>query len=180
MLAFDNEDGTWDVMLDSGANLDPEAGMDEEEVTVPVARLDVLTEEEEQQAAARDEEANTLGSFPQLLGDWPKPGVLRCVCISDTHGLHREIKLPMPEGDVLIHAGDLTNTGEMDQIEDFAEWIRGLPYKHKIVIAGTTTSRLSRSTTQDVMCLSGFMQGDSRRRLTVRKQGRSWLAAVPT
>ena len=31
---------------------------------------------------------------------------VRIVCISDTHELHRELSLP--DGDLLIHAGDIT------------------------------------------------------------------------
>ena len=34
-------------------------------------------------------------------------GVIRIVLISDTHNLHR--MLQMPEGDILVHAGDFTN-----------------------------------------------------------------------
>ena len=37
----------------------------------------------------------------------PKPeGAVRFVCISDTHG--RLISEPLPEGDVLLHAGDFS------------------------------------------------------------------------
>lgn len=58
------------------------------------------------------------------------------VCISDTHGLHRSMTKPVPPGDFLIFAGDLTNVGELDQIEDFNSWLGELPHKYKIVIAG--------------------------------------------
>lgn len=34
---------------------------------------------------------------------------LKIVCISDTHGMHRKMKIP--EGDVLVHAGDITMKG---------------------------------------------------------------------
>lgn len=60
---------------------------------------------------------------------------MRLVCISDTHGLHRDLSLP--QGDILIHAGDLTYLGrDRRQIEDFAEWSANLPFKHVIVVAG--------------------------------------------
>ena len=36
-----------------------------------------------------------------------KEGYLRIVCISDTHGLHEEA--PVPDGDILIHAGKNAN-----------------------------------------------------------------------
>ena len=56
------------------------------------------------------------------------------VAISDTHGLHRQI--PVPDGDVLVHAGDLTNVGELDQVQDFNDWLGELPHENKVVIAG--------------------------------------------
>ena len=37
----------------------------------------------------------------------------RFVCISDTHCR----TFPVPEGDVLLHSGDLTNTGTLDEME---------------------------------------------------------------
>jgi len=48
--------------------------------------------------------------------------------------MHRDVKVP--DGDVLIHAGDITGQGELDTIHDFNEWLGELPHKHKIVIAG--------------------------------------------
>lgn len=63
------------------------------------------------------------------------PGHTRWVCISDTHGQHEKIE-SVPDGDVLIHAGDLTNTGEITQIKSFCEWMGKHPHKHKVVIAG--------------------------------------------
>jgi len=68
-------------------------------------------------------------------GSVPKePGIVRFVCISDTHGKHRNIT--MPNGDVLLHAGDITNIGEPEQFEDFIEWLEELPHREKVVIAG--------------------------------------------
>ena len=59
---------------------------------------------------------------------------MRLVCISDTHGRHNQIRVP--EGDVLIHAGDFTNNGKVDQVADFAEWLDKQPHAHKIAIPG--------------------------------------------
>jgi Icc-related predicted phosphoesterase len=58
----------------------------------------------------------------------------RLVAISDTHGLHRQ--LTIPDGDILIHAGDITGHGQVEQVADFNEWLGTLPHRHKIVIAG--------------------------------------------
>lgn len=58
----------------------------------------------------------------------------KIVCISDTHSYHREIKIP--DADIIICAGDITFKGELDVIEDFADWMGNLPIKHKITIFG--------------------------------------------
>lgn len=42
----------------------------------------------------------------------------------------------MPDGDVLLHAGDFTQTGRLEEIESFCRWFGSLPHKRKIVIAG--------------------------------------------
>lgn len=60
---------------------------------------------------------------------------MKIVCISDTHQLHRQLKIP--ECDILLHAGDITFTGEHHVLEDFNDWLGSLEnVKHKIVIAG--------------------------------------------
>jgi Icc-related predicted phosphoesterase len=59
---------------------------------------------------------------------------MRLVLISDTHEAHRSIKVP--DGDILIHAGDITYDGNLGKVEDFNDWLGGLPHKHKVVIAG--------------------------------------------
>ena len=51
-----------------------------------------------------------------------------------THGLHREMNIP--EGDVLVHAGDFCREGEAAEALSFGEFFRGLPYPHNVVIAG--------------------------------------------
>lgn len=59
---------------------------------------------------------------------------MRIVAISDTHGKHHELNLP--EGDVLIHAGDFTSIGSYPQFLDFFNWFRSQKHKYKIFIAG--------------------------------------------
>lgn len=58
----------------------------------------------------------------------------KIVAISDTHGMYRE--LDIPEGDILIHSGDILGQGTLDNLEDFNAWLRTLPHKHKVIIAG--------------------------------------------
>jgi len=55
-------------------------------------------------------------------------------CISDTHGLHRQLKLV--SGDLLIHAGDVSEYGTEDEIFDFTRWFAKQPFAYKIFIAG--------------------------------------------
>ena len=59
---------------------------------------------------------------------------MKIVAISDTHTLHNKVN--MPEGDMLICAGDFTDQGSITDVAKFASWLAWLPYKYKIVIAG--------------------------------------------
>lgn len=64
-------------------------------------------------------------------------GWTRFVCFSDTHGLHGSIpRRHRPPADVLLHAGDFTNTGELEQVKSFAGWLKAYPCTHRVVIAG--------------------------------------------
>lgn len=59
---------------------------------------------------------------------------MRIVFLSDTHNLHRQISIP--DGDVLVHAGDAGEDGTRDEIEDFVDWLSSLPHRHKIFVGG--------------------------------------------
>ncbi|EAU81296.2 hypothetical protein CC1G_07226 [Coprinopsis cinerea okayama7 len=56
----------------------------------------------------------------------------RFVCVSDTH----DHTFPVPNGDVLLHSGDLTSLGRCDELEKTMEWLYGLPHPVKIIVAG--------------------------------------------
>ncbi len=58
----------------------------------------------------------------------------RIVCLSDTHNCHEQIAVP--DGDILIHAGDATIRGTIDEIVLFNHWFKNLPHRHKIFVAG--------------------------------------------
>jgi len=60
---------------------------------------------------------------------------MRLVCISDTHNLHWGLN-NIPDGDVLIHAGDCTNIGYMSDLLSFNVWFGKFPHKKKLLIAG--------------------------------------------
>lgn len=59
---------------------------------------------------------------------------MKIVCISDTHfyPVTREI----PDGDVLIHAGDLTAYGTLKQVASAGNWLARLPHPIKLVVPG--------------------------------------------
>ena len=62
---------------------------------------------------------------------------VRICTISDTHNRHNSIKSKiLPEADIFIHAGDFTTHSTKKQLEDFRNFLKSLPYKHKIVISG--------------------------------------------
>jgi predicted phosphohydrolase len=64
---------------------------------------------------------------------------MKIVCISDTHQMHERVTVP--DGDVLIHAGDMTMTGDLARLRDFSDWLGGLPHDYKIVVAGNHDKR---------------------------------------
>ncbi|KAI7259317.1 hypothetical protein KC345_g10337, partial [Hortaea werneckii] len=68
----------------------------------------------------------------------PDTEKIRIVCISDTHNKApgEGYTLP-PTGDILIHAGDLTNQGSLSEIQKAVAWLsRQTSFRTKIVIAG--------------------------------------------
>ena len=66
---------------------------------------------------------------------------MRITLISDTHTKHDELSWDpsdLPGGDLLIHAGDIMNSGYTpNDITDFCKWFDGLEqYDHRVFIAG--------------------------------------------
>lgn len=58
----------------------------------------------------------------------------RIVALSDTHNRHS--KITVPDGDILIHAGDATIGGNGSEIERFLKWFGKQEHQHKIFVAG--------------------------------------------
>lgn len=48
------------------------------------------------------------------------PNWVRFVLISDTHSQ----TMPIPDGDVLLHSGDLTTLGEIHDLRAQVDWLR--------------------------------------------------------
>lgn len=61
---------------------------------------------------------------------------MKIVCTSDTHSKHTQV--PLPDGDIFIHAGDLTPRGNHNEFISVGNWFRSLKdkFKHRIFIAG--------------------------------------------
>ncbi|KAF4119239.1 Calcineurin-like phosphoesterase [Geosmithia morbida] len=66
---------------------------------------------------------------------------IRVVCISDTH----EQTVDVPSGDVLIHAGDLTDSGLARDIQTQVDWLKAQPHQVKVVVAGNHDSWFDRT-----------------------------------
>lgn len=60
--------------------------------------------------------------------------VVKTVAISDTHGKHGFFKVP--DGDLLIHSGDIVGHSDILQVKNFLYWFDCLPHKVKIFICG--------------------------------------------
>ena len=61
----------------------------------------------------------------------PANGV-KVVCISDTHNT----KPIVPHGDLLVHAGDLTQAGSVQEVREAVDWLQSLSHPHNVVVAG--------------------------------------------
>ena len=59
---------------------------------------------------------------------------MRIVAVADTHLFHDE--LVVPDGDVFVHAGDMCQGGSLEELARAARWIRALPHRTKVIIAG--------------------------------------------
>ncbi|MFK7809783.1 MAG: metallophosphatase domain-containing protein [Saprospiraceae bacterium] len=54
--------------------------------------------------------------------------------ISDTHGFHDGLDLS--SGEVLLHTGDVSSRGSLQEVESFLNWFARQNFEHKIFIAG--------------------------------------------
>lgn len=73
------------------------------------------------------------------------------VCIADTHNAKPEL----PHGDILLHAGDLSQYGTFDEVQAQLHWLNSHPHQHKIIVAGN----------HDLLLDSAFVQSHPDREL---------------
>ena len=59
---------------------------------------------------------------------------MKLVIISDSHNLHNELNLP--SGDVLIHCGDYSYSGQDNEVISFLTWMQEQTKKYRLVIGG--------------------------------------------
>lgn len=96
-----------------------------------------------QQATPRfTDEISDILDAPSIPSQWSaanSDSVTRFVCMSDTHGKHRDITF-VPKGDVLIHAGDFTKYGETTSVRDLSSYFHDQKesnnYQEILCIAG--------------------------------------------
>ena len=88
---------------------------------------------------------------PLELTSTKPPGHTRFVCISDTHDVVKN-DFYVPDGDILIHSGDFTKTGQIAEVKRFNEFLSLQKHPHKIVIAGNHDLSFDEKT----FCQSGY------------------------
>lgn len=66
----------------------------------------------------------------------PKTRKTRFVCVSDTHNAGPGAAFKLPRGDVLVHAGDMTNQGSYSELKKTIQWLEEADFEAKIVVAG--------------------------------------------
>lgn len=69
---------------------------------------------------------------------------MRIVAISDTHNMDLS-KLDLPAGDVLVHAGDLTNFGKLGEVAIGLGRLSNLPYDRILLVPGNHDLMFERS-----------------------------------
>jgi Icc-related predicted phosphoesterase len=85
-------------------------------------------------STAADPKAGAPAPLAEVIELRSKERLLRIVCIADTEGKHEDVEVP--DGDILIHAGDFTAWGTKEELKKFNTWLGTLPHKHKVLIAG--------------------------------------------
>lgn len=102
--------------------------------------------------------ARKLYIWRQAVPAQPLVKPVSVVCVSDTHNSQPAL----PDGDVLIHAGDLTQSGTLGELQETVAWLRSQPHPVKIVVAGNHDLLLDAS-------LDGQRRGDAANAAAERK-----------
>lgn len=77
---------------------------------------------------------------------------MRITAISDTHNKHKYIDTRAFKGsDIVIHAGDFTSNGNLEQTKSFLSWYSSLDIPHKILVAGNHDFKAASITFDEVL-----------------------------
>ena len=68
---------------------------------------------------------------------------MKITTFSDTHMRHRNVRIP--DGDILIFAGDMAVCRTIQDVAGFNEFLSGFPHPHKILIGGNHDHLLAES-----------------------------------
>jgi Icc-related predicted phosphoesterase len=80
---------------------------------------------------------------------------IRIVAMADTHLAHEG--LVVPDGDILVHAGDMLQYGSLEELERAADFLRALPHRIKVIVAGNHEVCLERQPEAARALLEGFV-----------------------
>jgi Icc-related predicted phosphoesterase len=99
---------------------------------------------------------------------------MRVVALSDTHNKHAE--LVIPDGDLLVHAGDLTGWGTDAELAAILDWLVALPHHYKVVVAGNHDRAFARKEVAAAMRARGiaYLEGTSLEVDGLRVWGGPW------
>ena len=101
---------------------------------------------------------------------------LRVVVISDTHNHHRSVQVP--PGDVLIHCGDFTNKGKVEELTAFNDWLGELPHAHKFLVVGNHEVGMFNEWEPALVSNATFVDNDLVEVAGVRMYGMPWKGEV--
>jgi Icc-related predicted phosphoesterase len=59
--------------------------------------------------------------------------MVKIICISDTHTYEN---FEVPDGDILIHSGDISFRGTFAEMNRGMRWLSKFPHKHKVFVCG--------------------------------------------
>jgi len=76
---------------------------------------------------------------------------MRIVCLSDTHC--RTDAIDVPDGDMLIVAGDVCLSGNDNELASFDAFLERLPHRHKLFVAGNHDFPFAKVSTKEARAL---------------------------
>lgn len=98
-----------------------------------------------------------------------RAGMTRVIIVSDTHERHNKLR-NFPDGDIFIHCGDILMTSRFSSVESgsrklywFNEWMKSIPCKHKVIIAGNhdcVIEKIGKRAVQTILSDAIYLEND--------------------